>query len=250
MPQNLLLLSNSARNISARIKWDSLKFQNYFSNQSMFWKAHIHTIVRQNFFSCSWKVLFSKWKYLELCGGQGIEITVVFDSSFQNTHYWIQIPDLTVGQVNEDAADNLSELQRISGPWGGQMGTKGDPDNRWRLSGSSISHTGCLYILSLMQDAINEMWLVCNYLWSFFRHWIVNSTSKWEMAIWVYEVLRYVPQNSTSLIFQTCMLCFLCKFWTLVFWGVPGLCQWLWMVNPSHDTGCKNIGLTSNDFVR
>ena len=48
---------------------------------------------------------------------------------------------------------------------------------------------------------------------------------KWEMAIWVYEVLRYVPQNSTSLIFQTCMLCFLCKFWTLVFWGVPGLCQ-------------------------
>ena len=159
-------------------------------------------------------------------------------------------PDLTVGQVNEDAADNLSELQRISGPWGGQMGTKGDPDNRWRLSGSSISHTGCLYILSLMQDAINEMWLVCDYLWSFFRHWIVNSTSKWEMAIWVYEVLRYVPQNSTSLIFQTCMLCFLCKFWTLVFWGVPGLCQGLLMVNPSHDTGCKNIGLTSNDFVR
>ena len=65
MPQNLLLLSNSARNISARIKWDSLKFQNYFSNQSMFWKAHIYTL---NFFSYSWKVLFAKWKDLELCG--------------------------------------------------------------------------------------------------------------------------------------------------------------------------------------
>ena len=68
MPQNLLLLSNSARNISARIKWDSWKFQNYFSNQSMFWKAHIHTPVRQNFFPIREKFFFAKWKDLELCG--------------------------------------------------------------------------------------------------------------------------------------------------------------------------------------
>ena len=69
MPQNLLLLSNSARNISARIKWDSLKFQNYFSNQSMFWKAHIHTIVRENLFPIREKFFFSrKCGSTTLCG--------------------------------------------------------------------------------------------------------------------------------------------------------------------------------------
>ena len=90
MPQNLLLLSNSARNISARIKWDSLKFQNYFSNQSMFWKAHIHTPVKQNFFSYSWKVLFCQMERSGVVCWLRIEITVVFDSSFQNIHYRIE----------------------------------------------------------------------------------------------------------------------------------------------------------------
>ena len=35
-------LSQPARNIFTRIKWDSLKFQNYFSNQSIFWIARTH----------------------------------------------------------------------------------------------------------------------------------------------------------------------------------------------------------------
>ena len=36
-------LCRPARNIFPQIKWDSLKFQNYFSNKSRFWIAHEHT---------------------------------------------------------------------------------------------------------------------------------------------------------------------------------------------------------------
>ena len=57
---------------------------------------------------------------------------------------------------------------------GGPRGTNGDPDNRWRLHISSISHTGwqprAQDILSQNQDAINLIWWVCGYISEYFRH--------------------------------------------------------------------------------
>ena len=147
--------------------------------------------------------------------------TFALDKCLQNNHYPIN------GENGQNrwstrwalgCGDNdPSKLQRISSPQGGPRGTKGDPDNRWRLHISSISHTGwqprAQDILSQNQDAINLMWWVCGYLSEYFRHqwmrrsylksWYVSSfyeKSFWSVFIYLWHLL---PLQYICFVFTT-----------------------------------------------